>query len=208
MSIFMVYLKSVLLGMAIAMPVGPIGLICIRSTLTLGFMVGIAAGLGAAFADALYGFIAALGLSVITTFLISKIDLIKILGGLFLIYLGLKESRAVVPVYLGPSLEYKVTGVMASTFFLTLANPMTILSFIAVFPSIASNGCGVAINSVITVAGVLTGSLLWWLTLCAIIKYIHRYMPSKALQLITLTSSAALIVFGLYTCLGTILPSI
>jgi putative LysE/RhtB family amino acid efflux pump len=202
MSIFIVYLKSILIGLAIAAPVGPIGLLCIRSVLSSGFRVGIAAGLGAALADTVYGFIAALGLSAITVFLMSKITIIKILGGVFLLYLGFKESRSRLPLYQEVPVKRTIVEVMGSTFFLTLTSPITILSFVGVFSSLGDTVCYAPIDSAITVFGIFTGSMLWWLILCSIIKYTHCFLPAKALRLITLTSSVTLIAFGFYTCLS------
>jgi len=127
------FTKGLIIGFAIAAPVGPIGILCIRRSITQGRMYGLVSGLGAATADAVYGFIAAFGLTVISNFLIDQRFWLQVIGGCFLCYLGIKtlwskpsENAANV---LGGSLLKAYT----STVFLTITNPMTILSLGLVF---------------------------------------------------------------------------
>src|SRR5262249_22051515 len=123
--------KGALIGFAVAAPVGPIGILCIRRTLSDGRLAGFVSGLGAAAADASYGLVAALGLAWLGAFLQEQRDWISVVGGLFLIYLGITEIRAKpVDPNAPPPKPAGLVGHFVSTLFWTLANPLTILSFI------------------------------------------------------------------------------
>lgn len=94
MSILAYFSQSFLIGFVIAASFGPIGMLCVRKTIEIGFAGALAVGLGAALADGFYGFIAGAGLTVISNFLLEKTDIIKLLGGLLLIYMAYKESKS------------------------------------------------------------------------------------------------------------------
>lgn len=195
------FLKGLLIGFSIAAPVGPIGLLCIHRSLNNGFKIGLLTGLGAATADAIYGFIAAFGLTAVSTFLISSKSSIQILGGLFLIYLGAKllfatktkEQKEKAP-------PGKPVNVYGSTLLLTLTNPTTILSFIAVF---AGLGVGLAGNNYAQTASVVgcvfIGSALWWFILSGGIAYIlHGRISGTGMQWINRCSASIILAFGLF----------
>jgi threonine/homoserine/homoserine lactone efflux protein len=122
-----------LIGFSIAAPVGPIGILCIRRTLVDGRLYGLITGLGAASADAIYGIIAAFGLVSITNLLIGGQTWLRLVGGIFLCYLGVRTLLVRPAQDEVPSQKTSLAGAYASTFFLTLTNPLTILSFAAIF---------------------------------------------------------------------------
>jgi threonine/homoserine/homoserine lactone efflux protein len=159
-------LRGFILGLAIAAPVGPIGVLCIRRTLARGRLFGFVSGLGAATADAIYGCIAALGLTVISALLVRQQDLLRLLGGLFLCYLGVRTLLARPTDRSAEADGQGLDGAYFSTLLLTLTNPITILSFVAVFAGLgvgrASNGYGAAAAIVL---GVFLGSAAWWFLL-------------------------------------------
>src|ERR1700737_1524899 len=126
------FIKGLILGFAIAAPVGPIGVLCIRRSLADGQRAGLATGLGAATADALYGCIAAFGLTAVSGFLIKQQFWLGLFGGLFLCYLGLRTFLTKTAETPGRAKGGTVGAAYFSTFFLTVTNPMTILSFVAV----------------------------------------------------------------------------
>ena len=126
-------LQGTIIGFSIAAPVGPIGVLCIVRTLTKGVWFGLVSGLGAATADAVYGSVAATGLTVISTALINQQELIRVIGGLFLCWLGISTFLSKTHEGKISSTKDSLAGSFASTFFLTLTNPMTILSFTAIF---------------------------------------------------------------------------
>lgn len=194
-------LKAWMIGLAVSVPVGPIGMLCIRKTLELGFIGAIAVGLGAALADSVYGLIAATGLNLVSEFLLAKIAWIKILGGVFLLYLAYTEiksswadsSKTLIPTDEVFKLVYKV-------FFLTLTNPMTILIFIGIFAGIGGATVSM-LELLVMVAGVFLGSMTWWFILGFIIVKIKHKLPELWLDRIRYFSSFIFASFGVFAIL-------
>src|SRR5262245_29758963 len=119
------FIKGIILGFSIAAPVGPIGILCVRKTLQFGRLSGFFSGLGAAAADTVYGIIAAFGLTFISNLLLAGQFWLRLLGGLFLIYLGLKTFLSKPPKPENALSHKTLVGDFVSTFFLTMTNPMT-----------------------------------------------------------------------------------
>lgn len=192
------YLRGLLLGFSIAAVVGPIGLLCISRTLQRGFLYGFVTGLGAATADGMYGGIAAFGLTLISTFLVSQQLWIRLLGGLFLLYLGIRTMLTRPSQRTAQSRDSSFFGAYVSTWLLTLTNPLTILSFAAIF---AGLGVGVSSRSglaaTLVVAGVFCGSGIWWLLLSGGVGLLRERMTSGWLTWINRCAGAALTIFGL-----------
>jgi hypothetical protein len=129
-----IFLRGLIIGLSIAAPVGPIGVLCIRRTLSDGRAIGFASGLGAATADAVYGAVAAFGLSLVTNALVEQRVWLQAGGGVFLCYLGVRTWMAVPRAASGASADGRgLAAAWASTFALTLTNPTTIISFAAIF---------------------------------------------------------------------------
>lgn len=160
-------LQGIILGFSIAAPVGPIGVLCIRRTLAQGRAHGLASGLGAATADAVYGSMAAFGLTALSAPLLAYGSWIRLVGGLLLLYLGIRTvgRQPAAEAAVGRSRGRGLLGAYGSTVLLTLANPMTILSFTAVFAGFLGNRGGEFGAAAQLVAGVFLGSALWWLLL-------------------------------------------
>ena len=128
------FARGLVIGLAIAAPVGPIGLLCIRRSLADGFPLGFLTGLGAAAADGVYGAIAAFGLTAVSSFLVAQQRWLALGGGLALLWLGWQSiRRPPADTAADGGGNTSRAGAFASTFVLTLANPATILSFVAVF---------------------------------------------------------------------------
>ncbi|MEO3946706.1 LysE family translocator [Gorillibacterium sp. CAU 1737] len=195
-------IKGWLLGFTIAAPVGPIGLLCIRKTLTSGMKAGLMSGLGAATADALYGMAAGLGLSALTAFLLDYQMLLQTAGGLFLCYLGIKPFwRSSAPEWKGqePSPEKGLLYSYLTTWLLTLSNPLTILAFLGVFSAsgVLKEQAGSSIPFL--VGGVFLGSLSWWVCLTgatAIFRLRLAAVPSR-LKLVNQVSGLVILCFGM-----------
>ncbi|KGK88165.1 lysine transporter LysE [Desulfosporosinus sp. HMP52] len=192
------FLKGFILGFSIAAPVGPIGILCIRRTLEYGRMAGFLSGLGAATADAAYGMIAGLGLTVITSFLIGHQAWLRIVGGIFLCYLGIRtfiKRPAENPTLVN---NYGLLGNYLSTFLLTLTNPMTIIAFVGVF---AGLGLGTNKSSYLSsfslVLGVFLGSGSWWMLLSFTINIFRKRFSDSRLLWVNRVSGLIIIVFGL-----------
>jgi threonine/homoserine/homoserine lactone efflux protein len=189
------FLRGLLIGFSIAAPVGPIGVLCIRRTLSEGRLAGFLSGLGAASADALYGAVAALGLSLVTDLLVGQQSWLRLLGGLFLIYLGTRAfftRTSETPAKTRPS---GLARAYFSTFLLTLTNPLTVLSFAAIFAGLdlAEMG-GHSLAAAALVAGVFLGSSAWWLTLSALVGSLRgRFTP---VAMAWVNRLAGLVLFG------------
>jgi len=189
-------LKGIILGLSIAAPVGPIGILCIRKTLNQGKLFGFISGLGAATADAIYGSIAALGLTVITQFLIRQATWINLLGALFLMYLAFTTLRTPVRNHIELD-QPKMSPIrtFGTTLLLTLTNPLTIMSFIGIFAGM--NIGPVSTSSVYLVAGVFLGSALWWLLLCSFVGLFRQMISVGTMKWINGLSSMILLGFAI-----------
>lgn len=177
----MLFLKGFLLGLAVAVPLGPIGALCIQRTLARGFFAGVAGGLGTALADAAYASAAAAGFAVFASVL-ERIDTpLGLIGGAFLLWLGWKawpragQVAGAAPQAGAPRGLWSTT---ALTFALTIANPTTILSFAAMFAGLglAQDASVAAVGAV--VLGVFLGSMLWWVVLSGTVAALHRRLPA------------------------------
>ena len=155
---------ALLVGLSIAAPVGPIGLLVIQRTLQRGSAVGLATGLGAAAADGLYGAIGAFGVNWLMQALQAARVPLALAGGAFLLALAWRCWTAAPAAQAARTEGARgLLGSFAGTFMLTLANPATILSFIAIFGSLGARAAGPSPE--LMMLGVLLGSALWWLLL-------------------------------------------
>ncbi|MBI5840877.1 MAG: LysE family transporter [Chloroflexi bacterium] len=161
-----IFLRGFIIGLSIAAPVGPIGVLCIRRTLAEGRLNGFLSGLGAATADMLYGAVAAFGLTFITDLLVGQANWLRLVGGVFLLYIGIRTFIAKPAGHAAQASQNGVFGAYISTFFLTITNPMTILSFIAIFAGLRlGESNGDYVSAAFMVLGVFLGSAAWWLGL-------------------------------------------
>jgi threonine/homoserine/homoserine lactone efflux protein len=193
-----VLLRGIVIGFSIAAPVGPIGVLCIRRTLAQGRAVGFVSGLGAASADAIYGSIAGFSLTLISGFLVTQQTWIRLVGGLFLCYLGVRAFLAEPAQQIPPQQARRLLSAYASTFLLTLSNPMTILAFAAVFAGlgIAETGGDYA-SAALLVLGVFCGSTLWWLALSSLTGLLRERLDAHALLWVNRISGIVVTGFGL-----------
>lgn len=188
-------LKGLAVGFSIAAPVGPIGLLCIRRTITGGWRLGFATGMGAATADMAYGLVAAAGLTAVTEVLVGARQPLQFAGGAALIWLGLMFLRAEAPKERASATSTGLAAAYATTFLLTLTNPATILSFAAVMAGLgAMSASG---QTAALVAGVFLGSALWWLALSAAVSLVRHRLPETVLVWINRVSGAAIMIFGI-----------
>ncbi|HEY9863167.1 MAG TPA: LysE family transporter [Candidatus Obscuribacterales bacterium] len=195
--------KGLIIGFSIAAPVGPVGILCIRRSLSQGYLVGFFTGLGAATADALYGFIAGFGLTIISNILVNQQMELKLMGGLFLCYLGLKIALEK-PTQQSANPSEKIISAYASTFFLTVTNPITILSFIAIFAGLGVGNKNNYWDAATLVFGVFLGSALWWLILVSGVSLFRDQVNTHSLQWINRISGIIIIGFGLAALLSLI----
>ncbi|RRR78255.1 MAG: LysE family translocator [Candidatus Viridilinea halotolerans] len=194
----MLFIRGALIGVAIAAPVGPIGVLCIRRTLAEGRLTGLVSGLGAASADLLYGMIAVLGLTALADVLVGVSMWTRLLGGLFLCYLGLRTLREAPAERPAEAQGRGLAGAYFSTFLLTLTNPATIIAFTAIFAGLGAGslyrGYG---EGMLLVVGVAVGSALWWLTLTSATSLLRTRMTLRMLRWVNLGAGLVILGFGI-----------
>jgi threonine/homoserine/homoserine lactone efflux protein len=190
------FLKGIFIGFAMAIPIGPIGIMCIRKTLTEGRIRGLIIGLGAATADLLYGCVAAFGITVISSTLESQRIWIRLVGGTLILFLGVRTYRAQ-PT--DPKFQTHSSRMLASylsTVFLTLTNPLTIFAFIAVFAALGlGSGLGYFSASAL-VAGVFIGSCLWFLLLSSGVTLFRKKLDVVGLRWVNRIAGILIIISG------------
>ena len=191
-------IKGIIIGFSIAAPVGPIGILCIRRSLTHGTLAGLLTGLGASTADAFYGCVAGFGLTLISGFLLDRALELHLAGGIFLCWMGWKTLQKAPCRDSGDT--HRFNGFFKSylsALFLTLTNPMTIMAFMAIFSGLGIAAC--AKNHAfagILVAGVFTGSAAWWLLLTFGTARIGKQFSPLFMRRINQLSGIILILFG------------
>lgn len=194
-----VWAQGAAIGFAVAAPVGPIGMLCIKTTLEKGRLAGFCAGLGAAVADTIFAAVGALAISLVGNFLSMEQDWFKLGAGIFLIVFGLYLARK--PAITPENGEKVPPGLWAEftvTLLLTLANPSTILSFAAVFAGVTAGG-GYALETMpALITGVFIGAAAWWLTLGQIVGLIRHKISQAGLVIINRGAGLALVAFGLF----------
>ena len=207
------FLKGLIVGFCLSAPVGPIAALCVQRTISRRWISGLVSGLGAAVADAVYGAIAALGATMISEFLISERTWMQRLGGVILIFMGLRlflmkpaggkeeEIRLGERVELGADRKANgrgLTGDFLSTFLLTLTNPMTFVAFAAVFTTMGIGAVrGRPILTAELVGGVFLGSQLWWSILCGGAHALRHHFDYRKLSLINRGTGVFVIGVGL-----------
>jgi threonine/homoserine/homoserine lactone efflux protein len=192
------FLRGLLIGLAIAAPVGPIGLLCIQRTLALGRSAGFLSGLGAATADGFYGAVAAFGLTLVSHALLAERMWIQAFGGVALVYIGIRMATRPVTRQGASASGGKGWLLYGSVLLLTLGNPLTILSFAAVFATLdVSLQQHAALAAAFTVLGVFSGSALWWLSLSTVVARVGRTLQPRVLRLIGGAAGTLIAVVGL-----------
>lgn len=200
------FIKGFIIGFSVAAPVGPIGVLTIKRTLSDGRVAGFVTGMGAALADTMYGIIAGFGLTAISAFLLTQAFWMKLIGGLFLVFLGIKSFTSK-PASTAAQVNSKgLFNHFTSTFFLTLTNPATILSFLAIFAGLGIGSTQTDYASSLTlVLGVFIGSACWWLLLSTLVSYFQSAITPSRMIWINRFSGMIILCFGLfalYSCMG------
>jgi threonine/homoserine/homoserine lactone efflux protein len=189
--------RGVVLGFTIAAAVGPISLLCIRRTLAEGRAVGFVSGLGVATADGTYGAIAAFGLTAISDVLVDQRRALGLIGGVFLLWLAWRTIRSVPgDAATAPRRRGGLPGAYLSTLALTLTNPMTILSFAALFVGLGVTG-GDAAGAAVLTFGVFIGSAAWWVVLVTMVGAMRTRITPTWLRRVNIGSGLLIGAFAL-----------
>jgi threonine/homoserine/homoserine lactone efflux protein len=200
----MYFFKGLVIGFSLAIPVGPIALLCIRRTLARGLLSGVISGLGVAVADAIYGAAAGFGITFIGTFLLEHDVSLRLIGGIFLCYLGVKTFRSVPPPTPENHDEIGLIKDFVSALLLTLTNPITMFAFAAVFAAAGVGGRvgNFYLSAFVLVLGVTLGSAVWWLLLTGTVSFFHGKITTGGLRIINMLSGSAIAAFGVFVLLS------
>ncbi len=200
MDILVLILSGLLIGVAVAAPIGPVNLICIRRTLKYGMLNGFASGAGAAVGDGVFAVVAAFGVTAVISFVAAYSGWLQLVGGVFLLGLGVRTW------FDQPHLDDKLPDgslgdllpVISVTFFLTITNPATMLGFIAIFGGVADFTIGTEdyMRASILVASVIGGSVLWWAAITGFVSLFRDRMTDTGLALLNKVSAVIIVLFG------------
>jgi threonine/homoserine/homoserine lactone efflux protein len=190
------FLKALGIGLAVAAPVGPMSLLCMRRTLTQSPGHGLATGAGIALGDAAYAAVAALGLAGVSAFMLKYDQPLHVAAGLFLLWLGLKSFLKANDATAAERADQPWLKSLASSFLLTMTNPPTIIMFAAIFVAMAPKEGFTPAGAAITVAGVFAGSMVWWLGVVAAVSTVRHAIGARARRWIDRVSGAVLMAFG------------
>lgn len=197
-SLFPIFIKSMGFGLAVAAPVGPMSILCMRRSLTVGWRHGLATGFGIATGDGLYAAIAALGLTGISTFMLAYDRPLHLAAGFFLLYLGLKTfwrngdegTAAAAPT------SASAARAFWGSLLLTLTNPPTIIMFAAIFAALAPKAGFEPASALATVGGVTLGSLLWWCFIVVCVAAFRHALGRRVRLWIDRLAGSFLVFFG------------
>jgi threonine/homoserine/homoserine lactone efflux protein len=198
-----VFWKALVVGLSIAAPVGPIGLLTIQRTIQRGFWTGLATGLGAAVADATYGTLGALGVTWLVHALTSARIPLAVGGAVLLLALAWRTWRAPLSAHARGRVGGGPWAAFGGAILLTLANPATVISFIAVFGVLAA-GVGGAVSPVTMVAGVFVGSASWWLFLATVVAATRTRFGDSWRHRVNTGSALVLVVFAVWQVVGAV----
>lgn len=198
------FIKGSLIGFSMAIPIGPVGMLCVQHSLRRGLMAGIVAGLGAALADALYGCMAGFGVCLVSHTLFYYQTWLQLIGALVLLYLGIKIFKSPPIDLTKPSQEtFSCRKIFFTTFALTLTNPFTLLCFTAVYA-----GLGISpveedfLSAAMLIVGILLGAAIWWFLLSCGVSFIGKRWGIRSSPLLNRISGALLMGFGSLGCLA------
>lgn len=202
-------IKGLLIGVAVSAPLGPIAVLCIQRTMSKGFMSGLVSGFGAVTADIIYAVIAGFGITLIRDFLMDNQMLLRITGGVFLIFMGIKIFFA------NPAKQIRKLRAKGNryftdfitSFFLTISNPITVIAFGALFAGfqIITENTG-TFNIVILITSVMTGAIIWWLLLTAIISIFRKKIRLRNLLWINKVTSILILIFAIFVVISAFFP--
>jgi threonine/homoserine/homoserine lactone efflux protein len=193
------FIKGLLVGFLIAAPVGPVNVMCVRRTIMHGRLVGLVSGMGAATADTIFGAIAAFGLSFVYDMMMTERFWLGLGGGVLLLVMGIRTLLAEPPRATDTVDPPNLLGDYTSTLFLTLTNPVTILSFLAAFTAVgvaADLGEPIGLDDWILLLGVFTGATSWWLLLTEVVASFHGRIPLTLLRWTNRIAGVTILAFA------------
>lgn len=208
---FSLFIQGIIIGLTLAVPVGPISLVCIHRTVANGRFHGIVSGLGVATADSLYAMVAFLGLTAVSGLIIGNQALFRLFAGIALILVGIQVFRTV-PAAAPNEADGQGSYLQdyLSLFAIAAANPLTIIFFLTILPGFGVVAQGTTLNAAVPfVAGVFLGGVFWWLVLCGSLGSVRSRLGSGSLRQINRVSGVLITCFGIgMLCLLLIVPGL
>ena len=195
-----IFIKGIIIGLLVSAPLGPIGIMCIQRTLNRGYMAGFISGLGAAAADIIFALIAGFGLTIVINFIEKQHIYFQILGGLFVLYLGLRifNTNPVKQLRLQRLNKTRLSQDFASVFLLTISNPMAIFLFIGIMAALkVANDLLSYFELSILIAGIAGGAILWWFVLASIANRFRKKIRLKSIWWLNKITGSVVFIFGL-----------
>jgi putative LysE/RhtB family amino acid efflux pump len=202
-SLSLLFAKGAVLGLSIAAPIGPMALLCLRTTLAHGFLPGLMGGLGVAAGDVFYASLAAFGLKAATAVLTGEAWWLGALGGAYLLWFGIGTIRQPLPAEAAAEgRRRRGLATFLATFLLTLANPPTIMIFAAMFASLGLvEAQGGTLTALAVISGVLAGSAGWWVLFAIVVSRFRDRLGGPVFLWVNRVSGAALAGFGAWALL-------
>lgn len=192
------FVRGLIIGLSVAATIGPMAVLCMRRTLAQGRAAGLVTGLGVATADGVYGAVAALGLTVVANLLLAERFWLQLIGGAFLCYLGIVTALAAPAERAASAAPTSLRRAYLSALALTLTNPLTILSFAAIFAGLGA-AAGGGPGAAALVGGVFLGSVCWWVVLTTLVATLRGRITAGGLRWVNRASGAVILVAGLLT---------
>lgn len=200
------FLKSLMIGFLMCLPLGPIAVLCIHRTLKGGRMHGLVSGLGAATADALYSLIAVLGLGIISNFLVKEQMWVRVIGGILLIYIGVRIFLSQPAKKETPAGDQPYFRNFISAFVLTLTNPLTFWALAAIFAGLGLVGEDINhVSAGLIVAGIFVGATLWWFILSNIANMLRGILEHGMLKLLNRIIGILIVCFGVFVLVSLVI---
>ncbi|GHT88492.1 amino acid transporter [Alphaproteobacteria bacterium] len=201
---FSFFINAWIIGFMGSAIIGPIGMLFIQKTLKMGMKGAIPVGLGAALTDCFYCSIVTFGLSALFDFLLEKIVLVRITGGVFLLYLAYREFKINATSNSAQTKSENALKLMIEVFFLDLTNPLTILFFISIFANL-SNEAMTFCDSLSLIFGIFIGSIMFYLISGIILARVKGKIPEKFLSRLKYISAIIVAIFGLHSIITAII---
>ncbi|MGD0867815.1 MAG: LysE family transporter [Rhizomicrobium sp.] len=206
MEYLLLIVSGVVIGFIVAAPIGPVNLICIRRTLSFGPVNGIVAGFGAALGDGIFAAVTAFGITAVSGLIRGHSTMLQIVGGVLLMFFGIStyisdplHGRGVEKAAARPVSGGSLVRTFASTFALTITNPVTLFAFAALFAGLTgiAKSDATFVNAGLLVSGVFAGAMLWWFTLTTVVGFLHARIDARVMRIINHGSGIAVAFFGI-----------